>query len=163
MGKTSLAKAIAGHMGYNICILSLNGIDSDKDLLTMCGGIPDNVVLLIEDVDAYNVNREGNNEGITLSGLLNAVDGVTAKNGCVTIMTTNHPDRLDKALIRKGRTDVHLELADPTEEQLTELFNRFGRDYNDEEFENMAAAQDYLLNDDANRTTDQFYASYIGA
>ena len=37
---------------------------------------------------------------VTLSGLLNALDGAATPEGCVLIMTTNDPDALDSALTR---------------------------------------------------------------
>lgn len=43
--------------------------------------------------------------GVTLSGLLNAIDGVAATEGRILIMTTNHPEKLDPALVRAGRID----------------------------------------------------------
>ncbi|KAK8046144.1 mitochondrial chaperone BCS1-A [Apiospora saccharicola] len=44
-------------------------------------------------------------KGISLSGLLNAIDGVASHEGRVLIMTTNVPESLDEALIRPGRTN----------------------------------------------------------
>ncbi|KAK4934393.1 hypothetical protein LTR10_024330 [Elasticomyces elasticus] len=43
---------------------------------------------------------------ISLSGLLNAIDGVAAAEGRVLIMTTNYRDQLDEALVRPGRVDM---------------------------------------------------------
>lgn len=40
--------------------------------------------------------------GISLSGLLNVIDGLASPEGRVLIMTTNHPEKLDHALIRPG-------------------------------------------------------------
>ncbi|GAB7360705.1 hypothetical protein MBLNU230_g0582t1 [Neophaeotheca triangularis] len=64
------------------------------------------------------------NTGISLSGLLNAIDGVATHEGRVLIMTTNHPEKLDSALIRPGRIDrrVQFRLALPA--QVSELFLR---------------------------------------
>ncbi len=45
---------------------------------------------------------QNNNQGISLSGLLNAIDGVASHEGRVLVMTTNFPKRLDDALIRPG-------------------------------------------------------------
>ena len=42
---------------------------------------------------------------LTLSGLLNAIDGVTSSEGRIVFMTTNYVDKLDPALIRPGRVD----------------------------------------------------------
>jgi len=55
--------------------------------------------------------------GVTLSGLLNAIDGVAATEGRILLMTTNHPEKLDPALVRAGRVDrrVHIGALAPTE------------------------------------------------
>ena len=47
---------------------------------------------------------------MSLSGLLNALDGVASQEGRILIMTTNHIEKLDSALIRPGRIDLRLEL-----------------------------------------------------
>ncbi|KAI0477719.1 BCS1 N terminal-domain-containing protein [Xylariaceae sp. FL0804] len=52
-----------------------------------------------------NTNDEKNHR-LSLSGLLNILDGVASQEGRVLIMTTNHVDKLDKALIRPGRVDM---------------------------------------------------------
>ncbi|KFY09837.1 hypothetical protein V491_07945 [Pseudogymnoascus sp. VKM F-3775] len=43
---------------------------------------------------------------ISLSALLNVLDGVSSQEGRILIMTTNHIDKLDEALIRPGRVDM---------------------------------------------------------
>ena len=48
--------------------------------------------------------------GPTLSGLLNALDGIIELTGSIVIMTTNHVEKLDPALIRPGRITLSLEL-----------------------------------------------------
>ena len=47
---------------------------------------------------------------VTLSGLLNMVDGLWSSSGHerILIFTTNHMDRLDPALLRPGRMDMHI-------------------------------------------------------
>ena len=47
-------------------------------------------------------------EGVTLSGLLNAIDGVASQEGRILVMTTNDPESLDGALIRPGRIDMQV-------------------------------------------------------
>ncbi|KAK3073791.1 hypothetical protein LTR53_004315 [Teratosphaeriaceae sp. CCFEE 6253] len=75
-------------------------------------------------------NRGGNtteaqsSTGISLSGLLNAIDGVATHEGRVLIMTTNHPERLDAALVRPGRVDRKVEFRLAMREQVRELFLR---------------------------------------
>eukprot|EP00546_Thalassionema_frauenfeldii_P008186 CAMPEP_0178912140 /NCGR_PEP_ID=MMETSP0786-20121207/10092_1 /TAXON_ID=186022 /ORGANISM="Thalassionema frauenfeldii, Strain CCMP 1798" /LENGTH=718 /DNA_ID=CAMNT_0020584679 /DNA_START=1857 /DNA_END=4013 /DNA_ORIENTATION=+ len=48
---------------------------------------------------------------LNLSGLLNVLDGVVDSPGRIVIMTSNHPDQLDPALIRPGRIDKKLMLG----------------------------------------------------
>jgi chaperone BCS1 len=62
---------------------------------------------------------------VTFSGLLNALDGVAAGEGRILFATTNHPERLDPALVRPGRIDrkVHIGLADC--QQIRRIFQRF--------------------------------------
>ncbi|KAK0727316.1 BCS1 N terminal-domain-containing protein [Lasiosphaeria miniovina] len=64
------------------------------------------------------------NKGISLSGLLNAIDGVASHEGRVLIMTTNKPETLDEALIRPGRVDLQVGFTNATQEQARELFER---------------------------------------
>ena len=65
-----------------------------------------------------------NNQGISLSGLLNAIDGVASHEGRVLVMTTNFPEKLDEALIRPGRIDMKVGFTKATQAQICELFNR---------------------------------------
>jgi len=62
--------------------------------------------------------------GISLSGLLNAIDGVATHEGRVLVMTTNHREKLDPALIRTGRVDVQIEFTYAKRTQIRELFLR---------------------------------------
>lgn len=70
-----------------------------------------------------SANREPG-AGISLSGLLNAIDGVASHEGRVLIMTTNHPDKLDAALVRPGRIDRRVGFKLAMREQIVELFMR---------------------------------------
>jgi len=62
--------------------------------------------------------------GISLSGLLNAIDGVATHEGRILIMTTNHPEKLDAALIRSGRVDMQIRFTFAKRAQIQELFLR---------------------------------------
>jgi chaperone BCS1 len=61
---------------------------------------------------------------ISLSGLLNAIDGVASHEGRVLIMTTNKPETLDEALIRPGRVDLQIGFTNASPGQAQELFER---------------------------------------
>ncbi|KAI5777264.1 hypothetical protein EDC01DRAFT_624248 [Geopyxis carbonaria] len=59
---------------------------------------------------------------VSFSGLLNAIDGVASHEGRILIMTTNHRERLDSALIRPGRVDVQIEFGPASTATLAEIF-----------------------------------------
>jgi mitochondrial chaperone BCS1 len=67
----------------------------------------------------------GNTPKISLSGLLNALDGVGAQEGRLLFATTNRYETLDAALRRPGRMDVHVEFKLASRYQAAELFKRF--------------------------------------
>jgi hypothetical protein len=63
--------------------------------------------------------------GVTLSCLLNHLDGVGANHGRIFVMTTNHVELLDPALIRPGRADLHLRMGLCSREQIRLFFELF--------------------------------------
>ncbi|KAJ2353040.1 Complex III assembly protein translocase and chaperone [Coemansia erecta] len=132
-GKTSFIQALAGDLGYNICILNLSerGLTDDRlnHLLTVA---PERSLLLLEDVDAAFTRTRQQSEHaayqqsmVTFSGLLNALDGVASSDERIIFMTTNHIDRLDPALIRPGRVDVKVYLGNASPFQIRRMFTRF--------------------------------------
>lgn len=62
---------------------------------------------------------------VTLSGLLNALDGIAAQEGRILFATTNDYDALDPALCRPGRLDLHIEFKLASKYQCREMFRRF--------------------------------------
>ncbi|KAJ3573153.1 hypothetical protein NP233_g2617 [Leucocoprinus birnbaumii] len=62
---------------------------------------------------------------LSLSGLLNALDGVAAAEGRLLFATTNHLERLDPALSRPGRMDVWIEFRNASKWQAEALFRNF--------------------------------------
>ena len=77
--------------------------------------------------DASEAGRRGpslNNQGVSMSGLLNAIDGVASQEGRVLVMTTNHPEKLDDALVRPGRVDMKIKFTLANKQQTRELFMR---------------------------------------
>jgi chaperone BCS1 len=63
--------------------------------------------------------------GISLSALLNVLDGHGAKENHVLFMTTNHVERLDPALTRPGRIDQTFYLGYATAKMIEKLFSSF--------------------------------------
>ncbi len=128
-GKTSFIMALAGKLGYNVCILNLaeRGL-TDERLAQAMSVIPPLSIVLLEDVDAAFPHRNNNNShmsDVTFSGLLNVLDGASSTEDRIVFMTTNHIDRLDAALIRPGRIDVVRCVDNATEYQIRVLFKKF--------------------------------------
>lgn len=92
-GKTSFIHALAGELGLNIYVVNLSSKNlSDDTLSELVADTPSRCLLLIEDVDAAFVQRKSKDAatGITFSGLLNSVDGVSAQEGRMLCMTTKY-------------------------------------------------------------------------
>jgi chaperone BCS1 len=62
---------------------------------------------------------------VSLSGLLNALDGVGAQEGRILFATTNKYESLDPALSRPGRMDIHVEFKLASKYQAAELYRCF--------------------------------------
>lgn len=143
-GKTSLVLALAGYFKRPIYALNLGSVMGDDDLFSAIAEVPQRAILLIEDIDATGASKkrqrpapvdvpanapsvEGGREPaeITLSGLLNALDGVASVDGRLLVMTTNHPEKLDPALVRPGRADLHQEIGPLCADDARRLFLRF--------------------------------------
>ena len=69
--------------------------------------------------------EEKEKEVIDLSFLLNLLDGTLEANGRILIITTNFPERIDKALIRPGRIDMIINFKKCNQVILQEMFNSF--------------------------------------
>lgn len=127
-GKSSLIRAIASEMELDIASLDVGRAGlTDDDLREAMMSTPEKSLIAIEDIDAVFVKRrEGDKRAsISFSGLLNAIDGVAAQEGRALIMTTNHKNQLDPALIRPGRADMHIELGSVNANTAAHLFERF--------------------------------------
>jgi mitochondrial chaperone BCS1 len=139
-GKTSLCFAAAGNLGLPIYMLSLNNLTEDG-LNELTSSLPWRCILLLEDVDTNSVtnvrtaeanttshqdiqanNRNDGKIPLTLSGVLNAFDGVAASEGRILVMTSNHCENLDTALLRPGRVDMKIEFTHPDDDEIRRLF-----------------------------------------
>jgi len=128
VGKTSTIYAIATHFKmsvYSIDSTFKNTSGSITEAMTL---IPQQSLCILEDVDAlFNNHRENQtrNNNITFSELLNVLDGLVNLQGLIVIMTTNYPERLDKALTRNGRVDEIVELTFTTPSLARKMFLHF--------------------------------------
>lgn len=146
-GKTSFCQALAGELKLDIAMLQLSDTSLDDNSLAQClREAPENAIIMIEDIDAAFHGREAQHDhegsrrkggGITFSGLLNALDGAASQEGRILIMTTNHKEKLDPALIRPGRADVHREICNANASQAERMFVRFFNEVGDD---NLVAA-----------------------
>lgn len=143
-GKSSLSTAIAGEFGLDLYEVKIPSVSHDGDLEQMFQEIPPRCIVLLEDIDAVWASREqrlhqerqpiSDNSSersatpsisnVTLSGLLNVLDGVGSQEGRVVIMTTNKPDQLDAALTRPGRIDFKLYLGNISRRSAEQMFMR---------------------------------------
>ena len=142
-GKTSLVRHLAQKFGMAVYV-------SDGSIKSITS-VPPKSILLLEDVDsiakmrmaakAFDSTTSGtaptaqsvpmssaeldNLFAPTLSELLNALDGLASANEIIVIMTTNHPELLDAAVLRPGRVDYRLHLGPATVEQAARMFAKF--------------------------------------
>ena len=144
-GKTSLVSALGANFGLSIYFINL-GDFTDRTLMNAVNQVSPNSVLLFEDIDCMKSSNaralsgscgadgkqardeKGNvveRNGVTLSGLLNVLDGFHAPTNVLFMMTTNRIEALDEALLRPGRIDYKLYLGRSTDRQKIELYRRF--------------------------------------
>lgn len=111
-GKSSTALAIANELKMNVYIVSLTSLLNDDALNDAFSGIPANSIVVLEDIDitAAVRDRDKDDDGVTMTGMLNVLDGFQSPPGVITIMTTNRLDVLDDAIKRPGRMDLQEEL-----------------------------------------------------
>jgi len=127
-GKTSLCLSLAKHINRSIYFLNLNNLN-DTQLQAAFRFLTPNSILVIEDIDAaFDTKRKKNKDSehkFSFSTLLNCLDGVFSKENVITIFTTNHPEKLDEALIRVGRIDVKIEIDNPSQKSIGEYLSIF--------------------------------------
>lgn len=73
--------------------------------------------------------REEMERQVTLATILNLLDGVLELNGCFIVLTTNHLDKLDPALIRDGRVTYKIELGKITQDDMKSMIQKFIPEY----------------------------------
>jgi chaperone BCS1 len=150
-GKTSTICSIAGELGLEVFSLSLSaGFLDDMGLQTVVSSTPKGCILVIEDIDCafaaasrededdeddnfemdhyispQGVLKRRRKTAVTLSGLLNVIDGIGSDEGKIFFTTTNYVERLDSALLRPGRIDRRIRYHMATQIQAYHMFRRF--------------------------------------
>ncbi|KAM3261278.1 hypothetical protein ACQJBY_052122 [Aegilops geniculata] len=136
-GKSAMIAAMANHLDYDVYDIELTSVHSNTDLRKLFIGTTSKSIIVIEDIDCSldltgardkkkdtapdeDKANKGDKKGaadtsskVTLSGLLNFIDGLWSACGGerVIVFTTNHLEKLDPALIRRGRMDKHIEMS----------------------------------------------------
>ncbi|CAL5096533.1 unnamed protein product [Urochloa decumbens] len=142
-GKSSLIAAMANHLRFDIYDLELTAVQSNSDLRRLLVGINSRSILVVEDIDCTiklqqreggqedtksdSSDEENGSEKVTLSGLLNFVDGLWSACGeeRIIVFTTNYKERLDPALLRPGRMDMHIYMGYCTPDSFRTLANNY--------------------------------------
>ncbi len=138
-GKTTTVLVLASTFMMNIYMLKLSSSTMTDDLLaSLIQKVPQNSIILLEDIDAAwtkrnNIYGNGTMEflaamfnfdaGVTFSGLLNVLDGLVAYHNSILVMTTNHIDKLDPALVRPGRVDYQVHFSSPNVSEAVRLIS----------------------------------------
>ncbi|KAI4990442.1 AAA-ATPase At4g25835-like [Hordeum vulgare subsp. vulgare] len=133
-GKSSMIAAMANFLGYDVYDLELTEVSSNAELRKLLMKTTSKSIIVIEDIDCSVdlTNRAAlapaprprptldgavdqdagaaSGRSITLSGLLNFTDGLWSCCGSerIFVFTTNHIEKLDPALLRSGRMDMHV-------------------------------------------------------
>ena len=131
--KSSFSFTIAGMFKVDVYCISLNDSGlTDGELLHLFFSLPRHCVLLLEDINSANIHQRNvngndshekkNNQGISLSGLLNAIDGVASLEGRILIIIINFPENLDSALVRPDRIDHKVEFKLASKQESHKMF-----------------------------------------
>jgi hypothetical protein len=123
-GKSSLIKAVSIKYNRPIYILNLSKSLTDMTLIQLLDEIKPNSIVVLEDIDAFFVDRDSKDTNVSFSGILNLFDGIFSPgNGIMLFMTANNPERLDHALIRPGRVDKIIKFDYPKKKEIMDAFN----------------------------------------
>lgn len=133
-GKTSLIKALAAQYNRDLYIMTLGGQTDDSLLQSLCE-VPENALIAIEDIDAQGValmrDKANINKafGLTMSGILNGLDGVASAENRIIVATTNNPENIDPAILRPGRIDLNLVIDVMNQNSFIRYMTRMYRDF----------------------------------
>ncbi|KAK9077455.1 hypothetical protein SSX86_005792 [Deinandra increscens subsp. villosa] len=116
-GKSSLIASMANHLNYNIYDVDLAEIDSDSQLKSILLEMPSKSILVFEDFDRIQNPigdvKDNLSSKTSFTRLLNLMDGIWSCCGeeRIFVFTTKSVDKLDPALVRPGRMDMHIQMS----------------------------------------------------
>ena len=147
-GKTSMIMLLASEFEMPIYRLNLKTM-SDSSFIHQIQGISGRGIVVFEEFDQVvdaAVNPPppvktirdrpvpADSFGVSYSALLNVFDGLDTPEGMVVIVTSNHKDRIDSAILRAGRIDVAVDFEVFDNRLAAELLNRY---YADEDWNHL--------------------------
>lgn len=115
-GKSSTAAVIANELHMNLYYISLKGMD-DETLINCTSRIPADSLVILEDIDSCRGMKDretadsDKEDSVSISAILNVLDGLQSPPGVVFMLTTNRIEVLDPAILRPGRVDLMEELG----------------------------------------------------
>lgn len=129
-GKTSTILTIASHLKTNIGLIPISSALDDSGLINALSDVKKNdcKIVVIEDIDCLFSDRkkhDSEKNALTLSGLLNCMDGLFRAEGIIVFLTTNNIEALDDAMIRSARIDLKLEYTYADEYQIRQCFEYY--------------------------------------
>ncbi|KAG7152795.1 mitochondrial chaperone BCS1-B like protein [Verticillium longisporum] len=135
-GKSSFALAVAQHLGVPIYRPGSLSTYDDQTFRSLMSAIQQKCVILLEDIDTADVTRsrnEANTSGAKvdkacLGTILEELDSLNVEGGAMVMMTTNHMEKLDPALIRAGRVHRRVEFQLASRETAAALFRNEFKD-----------------------------------
>jgi hypothetical protein len=123
-GKTSFINAIAGKYNLTIFLISFSVNITDEVFKKLISGLRKDSLLVMEDIDVLFQSGGGSGVGgknITMSTILNTLDGLARKNRIICIMSTNHFDVLTDVFKRPGRLDMLVEFKNADKKCFEEM------------------------------------------
>ncbi len=92
---------------------------------------------LISKKGVSSADKGKSNDKLNLGFFLNLIDGVLETPGRILILSTNHPEKLDRALVRPGRIDIKVHLEKCSKSMIRDILNHY--------YENDAEIEESIL------------------
>ena len=140
VGKTLIAKAIAGEAGvpfYEISASELQSIyvgGAEEKIRSLFDEAIEHTpaIIFIDELDSIAVKRYTNNSNRYAASIVNqllaCMDGFEKNTGIIVIAATNHIDKLDDAILRNGRFDRKIYIHEPDKEARQKLIEYYTSD-----------------------------------
>lgn len=122
-GKSSLIKAIAKKYVRPLYVVSFSKSLDDENLIELIANVKNGGIIVLEDIDAFFIDREPKDINVSFSAFINVLDGATSPaNNTLIFMTANNPERMDPALLRPGRVDKIIKFEAPRKKEVRDAF-----------------------------------------